>query len=76
MGFWNSFIGSRLPTKIFFKIKEHKLFQAVVIAAIVLSALVIGVSTFEVSSSYKTIFQIIDLLITIFFVVTCILTSY
>ena len=40
-----------------------------VIAAIVLSALVIGVSTFEVAQSYTTIFEVIDLLITVFFVV-------
>ena len=59
----------RLPTKTFYRIKEHKLFQAVVITAIVLSALVIGVSTFEVAHSYKTIFEIIDILITVFFVV-------
>jgi len=65
----NSLKELRLPTKTFFKIKEHKLFQAVVITAIVLSALVIGASTFEVAHSYTTIFEVIDLLITVFFVV-------
>ena len=58
--FGNSLKELRLPTKTFFKIKEHKLFQAVVITAIVLSALIIGVSTFEVAHSYTTIFEVID----------------
>ena len=58
-----------LSTQTFFKIKEHRLFQGVVIAAIILSAFVIGVSTFEAASSYRAIFEIIDLLVTAFFVV-------
>ena len=58
-----------LSTKTFYSIKEHKLFQSVVIVAIILSAFVIGVSTFEEAHSYSAIFEIIDLLITAFFVV-------
>ena len=55
--------------KIFYEIKEHKLFQTVVIVAIILSAFVIGASTFEEAESYGSIFKIFDFLITVFFTV-------
>lgn len=58
-----------MPTNAFFKIKEHKIFQTVVIVAIILSAFVIGVSTFEKAEAYGSIFEIIDFLITVFFIV-------
>tara|TARA_B100000686_G_C16784322_1_gene974131 strand:+ start:529 stop:1236 length:708 start_codon:yes stop_codon:yes gene_type:complete len=54
---------------IFYKIKEHKLFQNVVIFVIILSAFLVGASTFDVSDTVISIFKIIDLLITLFFVV-------
>ena len=58
-----------MPTNAFFKIKEHKIFHTVVIVAIILSAFVIGVSTFEKAEAYGSIFEIIDFLITVFFTV-------
>ena len=57
-----------MPTNAFFKIKEHRAFQAVVIVAIILSAFVIGASTFEEAQPYGFIFESIDLLITVFFI--------
>lgn len=58
-----------VSTHTFFKIKEHKVFQAVVIVAIILSAFVIGVSTFEAAQTYGFIFEFFDLLITVFFII-------
>ena len=55
-------------TSAFYRLKEHKLFQSIVIVAIILSAFVIGASTFETTRTYGTVFQIVDLLITLFFI--------
>ena len=52
----------------FYKIKEHKLFQNIVIFVIILSAFLVGASTFEISDSLISIFKIMDLLITLFFI--------
>tara|TARA_E500000081_G_C6015692_1_gene297815 strand:+ start:37 stop:756 length:720 start_codon:yes stop_codon:yes gene_type:complete len=54
--------------KFFFRIKEHKLFQLIVIGAIILSALMVGASTFDLSPSLITLLQAADIFITLFFV--------
>ena len=59
--------------KVFYKIKEHKLFQNIVIFVIILSAFLVGASTFKVSSNVIAIFNITDLLITLFFIVEIII---
>jgi len=58
---------------IFYKIKEHKLFQNIVIFVIILSAFLVGASTFDINDTVISIFKIIDLLITLFFVVEIII---
>ena len=58
---------------VFYKIKEHKLFQNIVIFVIILSAFLVGASTFKVSSNVIAIFNITDLLITLFFIVEIII---
>ena len=58
-----------LTKNTFYKIKEHKLFQNIVIFVIILSAFLVGVSTFEISDSLISIFKIMDLLITLFFII-------
>ena len=62
-----------LNRSIFYKIKEHKLFQNIVIFVIILSAFLVGASTFEVSNNIIAIFKIIDLLITLFFIIEIII---
>ena len=57
-----------LTKNTFYKIKEHKLFQNIVIFVIILSAFLVGASTFEISNSLISIFKIMDLLITLFFI--------
>tara|TARA_B100002051_G_scaffold129830_1_gene123413 strand:+ start:1151 stop:1852 length:702 start_codon:yes stop_codon:yes gene_type:complete len=57
-----------LTKNTFYKIKEHKLFQNIVIFVIILSAFLVGASTFEISDSLISIFKIMDLLITLFFI--------
>jgi voltage-gated sodium channel len=54
---------------VFHKIKEHKLFQLIVIVAIILSALIVGASTFNLSPTLVTLFEIGDIFITLFFVI-------
>jgi voltage-gated sodium channel len=50
-------------------IKDHKLFQAIVVIAIILSALLVGASTYNIPPSILFILHALDLLITLFFVV-------
>tara|TARA_B100002052_G_scaffold99951_1_gene92335 strand:- start:188 stop:889 length:702 start_codon:yes stop_codon:yes gene_type:complete len=57
-----------LTKNTFYKIKEHKLFQNIVIFVIILSAFLVGASTFEISDSLISIFKIMDLFITLFFI--------
>jgi|TARA_B110000438_G_scaffold303718_1_gene366734 voltage-gated sodium channel len=54
---------------VFNSIKEHKLFQLIVIGAIVLSALMVGASTFELNPTFVTLFKVGDIFITLFFVI-------
>ena len=54
---------------VFNSIKEHKLFQLIVIVAIVLSALMVGASTFELNPTFVTLFKVGDIFITLFFVI-------
>ena len=58
-----------LTKDIFYKIKEHKLFQNIVIFVIILSAFLVGASTFDISETVISTFKIIDLFITLFFVI-------
>ncbi len=62
-----------LTKDIFYKIKEHKLFQNIVIFVIILSAFLVGASTFDISETVISTFKIIDLLITLFFVIEIII---
>lgn len=51
----------------FVAIREHKLFETVVIGIIVVSALVIGAKTYEFSPLASRIFHILDWAVTLFF---------
>jgi voltage-gated sodium channel len=55
--------------KLFYAVKEHQLFQLVVIVAIILSALMVGASTFDLSESLLTFLKIADIFITLFFII-------
>ena len=54
--------------KSFFKLKESRIFQYLVISIIVFNAFTIGVNTYELNEFSKNIINILDYLITIFFV--------
>lgn len=54
---------------LFKNIKDHRLFQAIVVFAIILSALLVGASTYNIPPSILFILQSLDILITLFFVV-------
>ena len=54
---------------IFLKVKEHKIFQSIVIIAIILSAFLVGASTFRINSTLISIFWFVDILITLFFII-------
>ena len=45
-------------SNIFFKIREHKLFQNIVILVIILSAFIVGASTFDIGDNIIAIFKI------------------
>ena len=51
------------------KIDSSKLFQGVVIAVIILSALLIGVKTHDLSENAVALLAILDLGVTVFFVI-------
>ena len=53
----------------FEKIKNNRLFQAFVISAIILSAFLVGVSTYNIPPQAIAFIYILDTLITIFFVI-------
>ena len=57
----------------FVKIRENKLFETVVIFVIVLSALVIGAKTYNISPTVLNVFLIMDTAITVFFLVEIII---
>jgi voltage-gated sodium channel len=54
---------------LFKNIKDHRLFQAIVVFAIILSALLVGASTYNIPPSILFILHSLDVLITLFFVV-------
>jgi voltage-gated sodium channel len=54
---------------LFKNIKDHRLFQAIVVLAIILSALLVGASTYNIPPSILFILHSLDVLITLFFVV-------
>ena len=58
---------------IFLKVKEHKIFQSIVIIAIILSAFLVGASTFRINSTLISIFWFVDILITLFFIIEIII---
>ena len=53
----------------FEKIKNNRFFQAFVISAIILSAFLVGVSTYNIPPQAIAFIYILDTLITIFFVI-------
>ena len=53
----------------FEKIKNNRFFQAFVISAIILSAFIVGVSTYNIPPQAIAFIYILDTLITIFFVI-------
>jgi voltage-gated sodium channel len=57
----------------FLKLKEHKLFQSIVIVVIILSAFLVGASTFKISDTLISIFWFVDILITLFFIIEIII---
>ena len=56
-------------SKILFKLNSSRIFQFLVIFIIILNAITLGVSTYELNSFVKKTIQILDYAITIFFVV-------
>lgn len=57
----------------FERIRENKIFEIVVIAIIILSALVIGAKTYPVHPQVMGVFRVLDLMITLFFLVEIII---
>jgi voltage-gated sodium channel len=57
----------------FLKVKEHKIFQSIVIIAIILSAFLVGASTFRINSTLISIFWFVDIFITLFFIIEIII---
>ena len=53
----------------FVALRENKLFEAFVIAVIVFSALVIGAKTYDISSASMRVMMMLDLGVTLFFLV-------
>ena len=51
------------------KLNQHKLFELIVISVIVLSALLIGIKTYDINPTYLKILSIFDISITLFFLV-------
>ena len=59
--------------KFLFKLKEGRIFQFVVILIIILNAITIGVTTYDVSEFTKKAINYLDYLITVFFVIEIII---
>ena len=57
----------------FFKIKESRFFQLLVITIIIFNAFTIGVNTYELSDFNNQIINLLDYSITIFFVIEIII---
>ena len=55
-------------TNLFVKIRSNKLFELFVISVIIASALLVGVKTYDVSSTMHTITNYLDIFITTFFI--------
>ena len=55
--------------KLFFNLKESRLFQYLVISIIIFNAFTIGVNTYELSDFTKNVISLLDYTITIFFVI-------
>jgi voltage-gated sodium channel len=55
-------------TNLFVKIRSNKLFEIFVISVIIASALLVGVKTYDVSSTMHTITNYLDIFITVFFI--------
>jgi|TARA_B100000787_G_C16138545_1_gene270836 voltage-gated sodium channel len=55
--------------KIFFNLKESRVFQYLIISIIIFNAFIIGIDTYELSNFTRKIIYILDYLITIFFVI-------
>ena len=55
--------------KIFFKLKESRFFQLLVITIIIFNAFTIGVNTYDLSTVSNNIINLLDYSITIFFVI-------
>ena len=55
--------------KLFFNLKESRLFQYLVISIIIFNAFTIGVNTYELSDFSKNVISLLDYTITIFFVI-------
>ncbi|MBC6414641.1 MAG: ion transporter [Chromatiales bacterium] len=58
---------------IFNKVRESKIFQFVVVALIIASALLIGADTFDLATQYKIIIALLSEVITIFFLIELII---
>ena len=56
-----------------FKLKESRIFQFLVILIIILNAITIGVTTYDVSEFTKQVINYLDYLITVFFVIEIII---
>ncbi len=55
--------------KLFFNLKESRIFQYLVISIIIFNAFTIGVNTYELSDFSKNVISLLDYTITIFFVI-------
>ena len=58
-----------MSKSLFERIKNNRFFQAFVISAIILSAFLVGVSTYEIPAPTVAFIYVLDTLITIFFVI-------
>lgn len=58
-----------MSKSLFERIKNNRFFQAIVIIAIILSAFLVGVSTYEIPAPTVAFIYVLDTLITIFFVI-------
>ncbi len=56
-------------SKVLFKLNSSKIFQFIVISIIILNAITVGVSTYELNTYVKNSMQIFDYAITVFFVI-------
>ena len=55
--------------KVFYKLKESKFFQFLVITIIIFNAFTIGINTYELSEFSNQVINLLDYSITIFFVI-------